>query len=72
MDLVLNHTSDKHPWFRAARADRNSPYRDYYIWSDTDQKRDARIIFLDGSLELDMGYRRGNISGIVSTPVRRI
>jgi maltose alpha-D-glucosyltransferase/alpha-amylase len=48
MDLVLNHTSDEHPWFQAARADRNSLYRDYYVWSDTDQKyRDARIIFLD-------------------------
>lgn len=47
-DLVLNHTSDQHPWFQAARADRNSPYRDYYVWSDTDEKyREARIIFLD-------------------------
>lgn len=47
-DLVLNHTSDQHPWFQAARADRNSPYRDYYVWSDTDQKyKEARIIFLD-------------------------
>ena len=47
-DLVLNHTSDEHPWFKAARADHNSPYRDYYVWSDTDQKyQDARIIFLD-------------------------
>ena len=34
VDLVVNHTSDKHPWFRAARADRSSPYRDYYVWSD--------------------------------------
>lgn len=48
MDLVLNHTSDAHPWFQSARSDRNSPYRDYYVWSDTDQKyTDARIIFLD-------------------------
>jgi maltose alpha-D-glucosyltransferase / alpha-amylase len=48
MDLVLNHTSDQHPWFQAARADRSSPYRDYYVWSDTDQKyKDARIIFID-------------------------
>jgi len=48
MDLVLNHTSDEHPWFKASRSDKNSPYRDYYVWSDTDQKyRDARIIFLD-------------------------
>ncbi len=48
MDLVLNHTSDQHPWFQASRSDRNSPYRDYYVWSDTDQKyKDARIIFVD-------------------------
>jgi hypothetical protein len=48
MDLVLNHTSDEHPWFQASRSDRNSPYRDYYVWSDTDQKyKEARIIFLD-------------------------
>ena len=48
MDLVLNHTSDRHPWFQASRADRNSPYRDYYVWSDTDQKyKEARIIFID-------------------------
>ncbi len=47
-DLVLNHTSDQHPWFQAARADRQSPYRDYYVWSDSDQKyKDARVIFLD-------------------------
>ncbi len=47
-DLVLNHTSDQHSWYQAARADRNSPYRDYYVWSDTDQKyKDARIIFID-------------------------
>jgi maltose alpha-D-glucosyltransferase / alpha-amylase len=48
MDLVLNHTSDEHPWFQASRADRSSPFRDYYVWSDTDQKyKDARIIFTD-------------------------
>lgn len=47
-DLVLNHTSDQHPWFEASRKDRNSPYRDYYVWSDTKEKyKDARIIFLD-------------------------
>ena len=48
MDLVLNHTSDAHPWFQASRSDKNSPSRDYYVWSDTDQKySDTRIIFLD-------------------------
>ena len=33
-DLVMNHTSDQHPWFRSARADKNSPYRDFYVWAD--------------------------------------
>ncbi len=48
MDLVLNHTSDQHPWFQSARSDPGSPYRDYYVWSDTDQLyQDARIIFKD-------------------------
>ncbi|MGE5071960.1 MAG: alpha-amylase family glycosyl hydrolase, partial [Anaerolineae bacterium] len=47
MDLVMNHTSDQHQWFQAARADRNSPYRDYYVWSDDNTRYgDARIIFL--------------------------
>ena len=48
MDLVLNHTSDQHPWFQAARANPNSDFRDYYVWSDSILKyRDARIIFTD-------------------------
>jgi len=47
-DLVLNHTSDQHPWFQSARASKDSPYRDYYVWSDSDQKyAGTRIIFLD-------------------------
>lgn len=48
VDLVLNHTSDQHPWFQSARKDRSSPYRNYYVWSDDDQKyAGTRIIFLD-------------------------
>ncbi|GAC1325660.1 MAG: hypothetical protein NVSMB2_24350 [Chloroflexota bacterium] len=47
-ELVMNHTSDQHPWFQAARSDPHSPFRDYYVWSDTDQPyRGARIIFTD-------------------------
>ncbi len=47
-DLVLNHTSDQHPWFQAARSDPQSPYHDYYVWSGTDERYSgARIIFLD-------------------------
>ncbi len=34
IDLVMNHTSDQHPWFQSARRDPSSPYRDYYVWSD--------------------------------------
>ena len=37
-DLVVNHTSDQHPWFLASRADKKSPYRDFYIWSKTKPK----------------------------------
>jgi maltose alpha-D-glucosyltransferase/alpha-amylase len=47
-DLVLNHTSDQHAWFQAARRDRNSPYHDYYVWSDTaEEYSSTRVIFKD-------------------------
>jgi maltose alpha-D-glucosyltransferase/alpha-amylase len=47
-ELVLNHTSDQHPWFQSARGDPASPYRDHYVWADSDAAyRDARIIFTD-------------------------
>jgi maltose alpha-D-glucosyltransferase/alpha-amylase len=47
-DLVVNHTSDSHPWFQESRSDPDGPYGDYYTWSDTDEKyQDARIIFID-------------------------
>jgi maltose alpha-D-glucosyltransferase/alpha-amylase len=49
IELVINHTSDQHPWFQAARrAAPGSPERDFYVWSDSDQKyRGTRIIFTD-------------------------
>ena len=48
VDLVVNHTSDQHPWFQEARRDPASPKRDYYVWNADDKKyRDARIIFVD-------------------------
>ncbi len=51
VELVINHTSDQHPWFQASRDPQHPEhacYRDWYVWSDTDQRyRDARIIFLD-------------------------
>jgi len=49
IELVINHTSDQHPWFQRARqAPPGSPERDFYVWSDNDKKYgDARIIFTD-------------------------
>ncbi len=47
-DLVLNHTSDQHQWFQRGRRDPNSPYRDYYVWSDTaEEYNNVRVIFKD-------------------------
>ena len=48
-ELVINHTSDQHRWFKRAReAKKGSVHRDYYVWSDTDKRyEDARIIFVD-------------------------
>ncbi|MEW6154430.1 MAG: maltose alpha-D-glucosyltransferase [Actinomycetota bacterium] len=47
-DLVMNHTSDQHPWFLESRQDRTNPKADWYVWDDDDQRySDARIIFVD-------------------------
>ena len=47
-DLVMNHTSDQHPWFQESRQDRTNPKADWYVWSNTDDRyTDARIIFVD-------------------------
>ena len=47
-DLVVNHTSDQHPWFQEARSDPHSPKRDWYVWSDDPTRYpDARVIFVD-------------------------
>jgi maltose alpha-D-glucosyltransferase/alpha-amylase len=47
-DMVMNHTSDLHPWFQEARSDPNSPKHDYYVWSDDPTRySEARIIFTD-------------------------
>ena len=52
IELVMNHTSDQHPWFQRARnAPPGSVERDYYVWSDTDEKyRDVRVIFVDSEI----------------------
>ncbi|MFY9804696.1 MAG: maltose alpha-D-glucosyltransferase [Candidatus Acidiferrales bacterium] len=51
IEMVLNHTSDQHPWFQESRSSRDNPKRDWYVWSDTDDRyRAVRIIFLDTEL----------------------
>ncbi len=48
IEMVLNHTSDQHPWFKEARSSQDNPKRDWYVWSDTDTRyTGVRIIFLD-------------------------
>ncbi len=47
VDLVVNHTSDRHPWFRSARASKNSPYRDFYVWRDEPPKEKIETVFPD-------------------------
>ncbi len=48
IEMVLNHTSDQHPWFQESRSSPDNRKRDWYVWSDTDSKyRGTRIIFLD-------------------------
>ncbi|MFE3451222.1 alpha-amylase family protein [Nonomuraea sp. NPDC059194] len=47
-DLVVNHTSDQHPWFKESRSSKESPYRDWYVWSDTPEPDDpSAIVFPD-------------------------
>lgn len=48
IDLVVNHTSDQHPWFQSSRSNPDGPYGDFYVWADDDEAySDARIIFID-------------------------
>ena len=47
-EMVVNHTSDQHPWFQEARSSRENPKRDWYVWSETDTRyQGVRIIFVD-------------------------
>jgi trehalose synthase len=46
-DLVVNHTSDQHPWFQSARADERSPWRDFYVWADEQPEGPPGVVFPD-------------------------
>ena len=48
IEMVLNHTSDQHPWFKESRSSHDNPKRDWYVWSETDTRYEGvRIIFVD-------------------------
>lgn len=56
IDLVVNHTSDQHPWFQAARSDEHSKYRHYYIWSAEKPANDSPDILFPGVQESNWSY----------------
>ena len=56
VDLVVNHTSDRHPWFRSARRSRSSPFREFYVWADTPPAEPkAEVVFPDAEQSI-WGY----------------
>ena len=56
IDLVINHTSDQHPWFKAARSSPDSPYRDWYIWADEKPKDADKGMVFPGVQESTWDY----------------
>jgi hypothetical protein len=58
-DLVINHTSDQHPWFVESRQSRDNPKADWYVWNDDDQRwPEARVVFVDVRA-VQLGLRPG-------------
>jgi len=58
IDLVVNHTSDQHPWFQSARKDPDSPYRDWYVWSKKKPKDAASGVVFPGVQKSTWDYDR--------------
>ena len=53
VDFVMNHTSDRHPWFKSARRSKDDPYRDYYVWSSSKPESSAKdVVFPDQEASL--------------------
>ena len=72
IELVLNHTSDQHPWFQESRSSRDNPRRDWYVWSDTDTKYRGRPHHLPRYRAVQLGLGsgfEGSITGIVSSAI---
>lgn len=58
IDLVVNHTSDEHPWFRSARSSPDSPYRDWYVWSDEEPPDRFQGMVFPGEQDETWSYDR--------------
>ena len=69
-DLVMNHTSDEHPWFVESRSSRDNAKADWYVWNDDDQKLAGcpSRLHRRGALELDVGrHAASSTTGTAST-----
>ena len=58
IDLVVNHTSDEHPWFQSARSSPDSPYRDWFVWSDTEPADRHQGMVFPGEQDETWSYDR--------------
>jgi maltose alpha-D-glucosyltransferase / alpha-amylase len=56
IDLVVNHTSIQHPWFREARKSKDSPFHDFYVWSDEPKKFDRDMLMFEGEEDTIWSY----------------
>ena len=74
IELVLNHTSDQHAWFQEARSSRDNPKRDWYVWSDTDDRYKVPASFFSTrKCPIGPGIRFQNpITGTASSATSRI
>ena len=70
MDLVVNHTSDEHPWFKESRKSRNNPYSDYYIWRD--KPNNWNSLFEGKAWEYDSERAYSRVYGGVQKSVRGV
>ena len=59
-DLVVNHTSDRHPWFKAARRSTDNPFRDYYVWRDTQPPDTSDSVVFPDQEDSHLGARRAD------------
>ena len=71
IDLVVNHTSDQHPWFKSARRDRNSAFRDWYVWADKKPADANKGMVFPGVQKSTWSIRQGR-QGLVFPPLLRL